>query len=347
MNKTILNKRSFGKMQFESKVFDEPLLEFGDKHSHPDPRLGLVEAGPLQTHLGEVIKVGVVGSAATIEQTDTFLSEAANGFESQSENLPNLHPDFPGLQNRNPFRCNFAIVPEATSALSKSEIDRIIKEPDDRKAVTMAVEAICRNLQALDDGGSRPEVAIVALPVNLIERVWVAHTSDKGTTEKDDSGGSDAPNFRGLLKARTMNMNFPIQIVWEDVINDAVKIPRKIKESSDRKIQDRAGRAWNLMTTLYYKGSGRVPWRRLPREGEFKACYIGISFYRDVSGQQLWTSSAQMFDERGRGFILKGRRAQTETRGRHPYMTKHDAFDLIRNVLGAYRGHHKHFPARV
>lgn len=334
-------------MQFESKILDEPLLEFGDNYSHPDPKLGLAEAGPLQTHLGEVINVAVVGSSETIEHTQEFLESAESAFESQSEGLPNLHPDFPGLKNRNPFRCNFSISPEATSALSKSEIDKIVKEKSDSKAVTMAVDAICRNLQSLDDGGNRPEVAIIALPVNLIERVWVARTSGKGTIEKEDSGGSDAPNFRGLLKARAMNFSFPIQIVWEDVINEKAKIPRKIKASSDRKIQDRAGRTWNLLTTLYYKGSGRVPWRRMPREGEFKACYIGISFYRDVSGQQLWTSSAQMFDERGRGFILKGRRAQTETRGRHPYMAKQDAFDLIRNVLGAYRDHHKHYPARV
>jgi hypothetical protein len=334
-------------MKFESKIFEEPLLEFGDKHSHPDPRLGLVEAGPLQTHLGETINVAVVGSAQTIEHCMQFLEAAADGFESTAEGLPNLNPAFPGLRNRNPFRCSFNIASEATSALSKAEIEGIVKEPDDAKAVHMAVDALCRNLQALDDGGLRPDVAVVALPVALIEKVWRAQTNEKGTTEKDDSGGSDAPNFRGLLKARAMNMSFPIQIVWEDVINDSAKIPRKIKESSDRKIQDRAGRAWNLMTTLYYKGSGRVPWRRLPKEGEYTACYIGISFYRDVSGQQLWTSSAQMFDDRGRGFILKGRRAQTEQRGRHPYMAKTDAFDLMRNVLSAYRDHHKNYPARV
>jgi hypothetical protein len=54
-----------------------------------------------------------------------------------------------------------------------------------------------------------------------------------------------------------------------------------------------------------------------------------------------------MFDERGRGFILKGRRAQTERRGRHPYMTQDDARDLITDVLGAHRNHHMHHPARV
>jgi hypothetical protein len=54
-----------------------------------------------------------------------------------------------------------------------------------------------------------------------------------------------------------------------------------------------------------------------------------------------------MFDERGRGFVLKGRRAYTESRGRHPYMTQEDARDLITNVLAAYKAHHKNLPARV
>lgn len=334
-------------MSFKGKIFDEPLLEFGDQHSHPDPRLGLAEAGPLQTPLGDTIQIAVVGSAETIEHTQDFMSAASEGVESDADKHPNLHPDFPGLQNRNPFRCRFSIEPEATAALSKAEIEKIVKEPNHEEAVKMAVDAIVRNLRSLDESSHRPDAAIVALPVNLIERVWNAKVSGKSSTEKEDSGGSDAPNFRGMLKAQAMNLSFPIQIVWEDVINDKAKIPKKIKDSSNRTIQDRAARTWNLLTTLYYKGSGRIPWRRLPSEGEYSACYIGISFYRDVSGQQLWTSSAQMFDERGKGFILKGRRAQTEMRGRHPYMMKNDAFDLIQKCLANYRDHHKTFPARV
>ena len=66
-----------------------------------------------------------------------------------------------------------------------------------------------------------------------------------------------------------------------------------------------------------------------------------------MGGQQLFTSAAQMFDERGRGFILKGRRAHTESRGRHPYMTQEDARAIIEDVLAAYKVHHKTLPARV
>jgi hypothetical protein len=334
-------------MDFKSKIFDEPDLEFGDKHHHPDPRLGLVEAGPLQTHIGEVLRIAVVGSAKTVEDTQRFFGEAAIGFAGKTEKHPNMHPDFPGLGNLNPFRCRFEILEGASAALSQSKIEKIRKEPDHAKAVEMAVDEIISELQTIDESSSRPDAAIIALPVELLERVWNAKVDSKSTTEKDDSSGSDAPNFRGMLKAKAMSLSFPIQIIWEDVIDEKASIPRKVKESSAREIQDQADRTWNLLTTLYYKGSGRIPWRRMPREGEFTACYVGISFYREVGGQQLFTSAAQMFDERGRGFILKGNRALTESRGRHPYMTFNDAYDLITNVLSAYRNHHKHSPARV
>ena len=334
-------------MKFEAKIFEEPNLEFGDQHYHPDPRLGLFEAGPLQTPTGDVINIAVVGSSKTVQDTKRFFTDATAGFEGKGEKHPNLHPDFPGLGNQNPYRCKFEILDGATAAISQSKIDKIKKEPNHAKAVEMAVDEILQELQTLDEGRYRPNVAVIALPVSLIERVWNAKIDADSTTEKDDSGGSDAPDFRGMLKAKAMGVSFPIQIVWEDVLDEKAAIPRKVKESSARKVQDRADRAWNLLTTLYYKGTGRIPWRKMPQDGEFTACYIGISFYREVGGQQLFTSAAQMFDERGKGFILKGKRAHTESRGRHPYMTQDDARQLIAEALSAYKSHHKNYPARV
>lgn len=334
-------------MKFETAIFEEPQLEFGDKFQNPDPRLGLVMAGPLQTPVGDAIKIAVVGSAKTVEDTGKFLAAASSGFAGKSEKHPNMHPDFPGLGNQNPFRCKFELAEGAAATIPQSRIDKIRKEPHHEKAVEMAVDEIVQQLAAIDESSNRPDVAIVALPVSLIERVWNAKVEAGGTVEKEDSGGSDAPNFRGMLKAKAMHLSFPIQIVWEDVLDERAIIPRKVKASSARKIQDEASRSWNLLTSLYYKGSGRIPWRRMPQEGEFSACYIGVSFYREVGGQQLFTSAAQMFDERGRGFILKGRRAQTESRGRHPFMTHDDARDLIMDVLAAYKSHHRNYPARV
>ncbi|ANM04709.1 PIWI domain-containing protein [Rhizobium phaseoli] len=334
-------------MKFKATIFDEPQLEFGDRFQDPDPRRGLFMAGPLQTPLGDAIKIAVVGSAKTVDDTGKFFEAATVGIAGKMDKHPNMHPDFPGLGNQNPFRCRFEIAQDACATIPQARLERIQKEPDNAKAVEMAVDEIIQQLTAIDESNSRPDIAIIALPVSLIERVWNAKVDSEGTVEAEDSGGSDAPNFRGLFKAKAMHLRFATQIVWEDVLDERASIPRKIKESSDRKIQDTADRTWNFLTSLYYKGTGRIPWRRMPQEGEFSACYIGVSFYREAGGQQLFTSAAQMFDERGRGFILKGRRAHTESRGRHPYMTHEDARDLITQVLTAYKNHHRNYPARV
>ncbi|NDY74712.1 hypothetical protein G3N28_22420, partial [Desulfobacter hydrogenophilus] len=72
-------------MKFETKIFEEPLLEFGNQHQHPDPRLGLFEAGPLQTPFGDVINIAVIGSQKTIEDARNFLDAASVGFAGKSE----------------------------------------------------------------------------------------------------------------------------------------------------------------------------------------------------------------------------------------------------------------------
>jgi hypothetical protein len=167
---------------------------------------------------------------------------------------------------------------------------------------------------------------------------------NEGSEEEDD--GNDTLNFRDLLKAKTLHLDVPTQIAWPDTWDVAAKIPRKAKRESNRQTQAKATRAWNLLNALFYK-AGKVPWRLLPDQAEYRTSFLGIGFYRDLDGQQLWTSTAQMFDERGRGLILRGARAQTETKGRHPYLTAADAEDLVTQSIAAYKAHHKHVPARV
>jgi hypothetical protein len=333
--------------KFKTRIFSEPELEFGDGHRHPDPRLDLLQAGPLQSNLGDAIRVGIVGSAFTVEKTIEYFGEIQDGFAGKTERHPNLHPDFPGLRNQNPFSCRFEVTAVEDSILTKSLIEQVTKEADDARAVELAVNAIIVELEKLEVHRQRPDVVVIALPINLIERVWSNRQAGESLAEDKDTERSSVPNFRGLLKAKSMHLSFPIQIVWEDVVNPNAKIPRKMKENSDRQTQDRADSAWNLMTTLYYKGSNKVPWRRLPEVGEFTACYIGISFYKDSESDQIWTSAAQMFDERGRGFILRGGLAQTEARGKHPYLSHDEACKLAESALAAYKSVHKNFPARV
>lgn len=331
-------------MIFKAHVFDEPMLEFGDGGQHCDPRQGLREHGPLQPRSGDVIRVGVIGTDDTVAGFTEFLGETGRGIESGNKQLINLNPDFPGLGNQNPFRCKFEVPDGATATISRRQVNEITGIGRHDEAVRHAVELITSQLSALVEGSAKPDVIVLALPIPLIEKL-VNAKSEVEDSDDDDDGG-DMLNFRDLLKAKTLHLPVPTQIVWPNTWDDAAKIPRKVKRDSNRQTQVKATRAWNLLNALFYK-AGKVPWRLLPEQAEYRTSFLGIGFYRDLDGQQLWTSTAQMFDERGRGLILRGARAQTETRGRHPYLTAKDAEELVVQSIAAYKAHHRHVPARL
>jgi hypothetical protein len=333
-------------MIFKSHVFDEPLLEFGDGSQHCDPRQGLREFGPLQSRSGEVVRVGVVGTDETVEGFTEFLAETGRGIESENKQLINLNPDFPGLGNQNPFRCKFEVPNGATATLSRRQVNEVREIGRHDQAIRHAVELITSQLSALMESSAKPDVVVLALPVSLIEKLVNAKSEEEVEGAEDEDESDDTLNFRDLLKAKTLHLPVPTQIVWPDTWDDAAKIPRKIKRESNRQTQVKATRAWNLLNALFYK-AGKVPWRLLPGQAEYRTSFLGIGFYRDLDGQQLWTSTAQMFDERGRGLILRGARAQTETKGRHPYLTSKDAEDLVSQSVTAYKAHHRHVPARL
>jgi hypothetical protein len=333
-------------MSFKSRVFDEPVLEFGDGGQHCDPRHGLREFGPLQPRSGDVIRVGVIGTEETVAGFTEFLAETARGIDSENKQLINLNPDFPGLGNQNPFRCKFEVPNDATIALSHRQVNEIKKIGRHDEAVRHAVTLISAQLSSLIESSAKPDVIVLALPVPLIEKLVNAKSEEASDGSEEEDDRNDALNFRDLLKAKNLHLDVPTQIVWPDTWDDAAKIPRKVKRESNRQTQAKATRAWNLLNALFYK-AGKVPWRLLPDQAEYRTSFLGIGFYRDLDGQQLWTSTAQMFDERGRGLILRGARAQTETKGRHPYLTAADADDLVTQSIAAYKAHHKHVPARV
>jgi hypothetical protein len=331
-------------MTFKVHVFDEPMLEFGDGGQHCDPRQGLREHGPLQPRSGDVIRVGVIGTDDTVAGFTEFLGETGRGIESGNKQLINLNPDFPGLGNQNPFRCKFEVPDGATATISRRQVNEITSIGRHDEAVRHAVELVTSQLSALVEGSAKPDVIVLALPIPLVEKLVNAKSEEEDSDDDDDGG--DMLNFRDLLKAKTLHLPVPTQIVWPDTWDDAAKIPRKVKRDSNRQTQVKATRAWNLLNALFYK-AGKVPWRLLPDQAEYRTSFLGIGFYRDIDGQQLWTSTAQMFDERGRGLILRGARAQTETRGRHPYLTAKDAEELVVQSITAYKAHHRHVPARL
>ena len=322
-------------------LIDEPELEFGDGGRHIDPRLGLRMHGPLQPILGDKISIGVIGTAETVEGFERWMERARTGIAGKSDKQPNLFPPFPGLGNENPFRCPFEVSPTARRVLPVSDIGEIVAIDKHADAVREASTLFADQATAMLEASDKPDVIVAALPFDLIMRV----VNDVSDSDDDGDAGDDPIDFRDLLKAEALNLKRPTQLVWPTLWDDRVRIPRKLKKTI-RRVQDPATRAWHLLNALYYK-AGRAPWR-LPRpEGGYQTTYVGIGFYRDLSGQRLLTSTAQMFDERGRGLILRGARANTDKGDLHPYLDRADAYDLMRRSLKAFYDQHQHYPARV
>lgn len=329
-------------MTFQAAVFPEPELLFGDGQRHIDPRQGLRDHGPLQAHAGEVVTVGVIGTDATCDGFTRFLADAQMGVAPDKTSLPNLNPDFPGLGNANPFACRFLVPDEGRRTLARRRLRDVTTAPSTAVAIDRLIDIVLGEIDVLREGAAKPDVVVFAMSVDLIEAV---HHGWTASAEPGDDGGAAVPDFRDMLKARAMERGVVTQIVWPDIYDDTARIPQKVKRERDRTIQARATRTWNLLAKLFYK-SGKVPWK-LDERPEYATNFLGIGFHRSLDGQQLWTSTAQMFDEAGRGLVMRGARAQTERRGRRPYLSRADMRILVTGSLEAYKRFHRTLPARL
>ena len=334
-------------MTFKTSILDEPEIEFGDGGLHVDPRRGLSLYGPLQPMPGDQVRIGVIGTAETYDGVAGWMDGLKSSIPGKSTKQPNLFAPFPGLGNENPFRCRFEVSPSARRILPAKDIADLVRIRSHREAVTEAANVFYDQAQAMLEGSDRPDVIIAALPFDLICRVVNDSTAE---TAEDPSGTNSESedlsiDFRDLFKAKALHLESPTQLAWPTLWDDRARIPHKLKETT-RTVQDPATRTWNLLNALFYK-AGRTPWRLPTPEDALDCSYVGIGFYRDLSGQRLLTSTAQMFDERGKGLILRGGRARTDKADRHPYLDREDAYDIMQRSLKAYFGQHHHYPARL
>lgn len=326
---------------------DEPELEFGGNMRHVDVRFGLIDNGPfdvgLETRPSEV-RIGLIGTAQTLDLSASWLERCQGGIDAKPSKQPNLFPPFPGLGEDGAFRCEFSTPDSLQRMLPEKTMKDVIARPSQPEIVRAAVDMIVEEVKDLADG-SPPNVILIALPIELITAVYVL--SDLTKDEESEAPDPSKPiNFHGALKAACMRYRTPIQIVWPSTLDATAKIPRKIKQERSYRVQDDATRAWNLTTALYYKAGG-LPWRLKRDPRELRTCYVGVSFFRSADGETVQTSTAQMFDERGEGLILRGEPAAENSDDRKPHLSAEHAFDLLKRSLKTFRHQHGHYPARV
>jgi hypothetical protein len=332
---------------------DEPELEFGAGR-HVDVRFGLMNYLPLDFGLPDApksIRLGVIGTAATIDGALRWLEKCAAGLAAKESKQPNLFPRFPGFGADSPFRCGYVCEARHQQTLLSAEIVRVTGAASPMAAVREAAELFADKVNGLTESGS-VDVVICAPPSEMLDAMDPEQPKDgqdakpgDDTEAVDDGEPERKLDFHDFLKARAMPSGKPIQIVLPETYGGK----SRRKSSSKRKgrvLQDEATRAWNFFAAMYYKAGG-TPWR-LPRDpSDITTCFVGVSFFRTVDEESVWTSVAQVFNERGDGIVVRGEKAVLSKEDRRPCLTADASRSVLTDALKRYRDRHYNAPARV
>jgi hypothetical protein len=330
--------------KMEIDFFEEPELEFG-LGKHIDIRFGLMHYSPVDYDsllAPKQIKIGIVGTTESVEGVSAWFEKCRNEIAAKKSNQPNLFPKFPGFRSDNGFRSTLLLDSGLERVIPNKEFQKLENIDDINKRIEVAVELFQEGFTYLKDKAN-PDVFICAIPQTQLE--LTSHLDDLDE-DNDSKRLRNQLDFHDLLKAKTMKLGIPIQLIIPSTYDNSKRKRQKGNPALLRVLQDEATRAWNLHTAIYYKAKG-VPWRLVRNPSEYSTCYIGVSFYRTLDGSSLRTSVAQVFNERGEGVVVRGGYANYDKNDKQVHLAEKDAQDLIVNSLTIYKKEHGNFPARV
>ncbi len=290
----------------KATYFEEPELEFSGGR-HIDIRFGLSTFGALDrghSLAPSIIRLGVVGDQESIDKFTGWVGKCRSGIDSKTTALPTLFPAFPGFGDGKPF-CDAICDSQLTRSINSRDIralatlsgrDDVIRSSVDR--YISESHDLCQNAPC--------DVVVCLVPAELLKPIdtGAAETSGPRSRRRRERAGAHVLAWHDLLKARSMGLKVPVQMVRPATYGGKVHRYRKDGKAV-REIEDEATRAWNFFTALYYKAGG-VPWRLQRRATDYDACFVGISYYHEIAGENVQTSVAQVFNERGEGVDEQG-----------------------------------------
>lgn len=323
----------------KAEYIKEPFLLFG-KGKSICPREGISELSVYDTVIEarkNQLLLGIIGIEEDVENLKSWLKR----FESYIPASPKgkqkgLFKSFPGFNQDKGFCAKFIYDSNYERILSPNDIKKILKEPDRDKKVLDAVDLFGENIGFLSDI-KNCDVIVCIIPKSFEGKIVKENKDDEPVEQNaEDNGEPELElNFRRALKARAMKYNTPIQLLREYVLHD------------NNKSQDAATKAWNFCTALYYKGLQTIPWKLDVDENKPKVCFVGIGFYRSRDKKTIQTSLAQIFNENGKGVILRGTPVMEDKDDKKPHLTYDQSLHLLKDALTKYKFATGTMPGRV
>ncbi len=330
------------------RYIEEPSLQFG-QDQHICPKAGIFNFNPFDINQvrPEKITVGIIGKGESIDKVLEWIESCKKhigGKESRNPH-PNLHLNFCGFNKEVGFKSEIVYDETYLRRLNNSEFDDIIRNTDNLEdRIKEIAELILGEIKFLSKN-KKPDIILCVLSENFITYI---QEEVKPTDEDEEEGEKEIPekdfdeeevskkeqNFRRYLKAKAMQYNVPIQIVRDRIVKPTAEM------------QDAATIAWNFFTALYYKASG-TPWAMIRKDIAETTCYAGISFFKSRDRSTTQTSIAQIFNELGKGVILRGEEILLKKNDRTPHLSQEQAFNLLSFSLKEYYDAVKIFPKRL
>lgn len=315
----------------------EPRLIFANG-DHICPRRGISAYGVFdqtqETRRSEIY-LGGVGSSECMEMLGSWLDRCRAGIDAPKDTKQeNLKLPFCGFSREGGFGADIKFSSDLARPLKNSDIAEVIAITSGAERIQAAINLYYENIKFLAQN-RHVDVIVCVMPEKLYKAISTEEASGEETLE--ESKTTEELNFRRALKARSMSLGKPLQLIRQ-VNLDPTKSAGQ---------QDDATKAWNFCTALYYKSGPTIPWKLEQESSRVTSCAVGIAFYRSRDRQTLCTSLAQIFDELGNGLILRGTPVQIDKDDRVPRLTAQQSYDLITAALNEYRVALRNFPARV
>lgn len=316
---------------------NEPRLIFANGE-HICPRRGISAYGVFdknqETRRSE-IHIGGVGSSECMEMLQNWLERCKTGIDAPVEaKQENMNLRFCGVNKNGAFGVDIRFSSDLARPIKNSDIKKVVAVASRTERIEAAIELYYENVKFLAQN-RHVDVIVCVMP----EELYKAISTEKVTKGEvlDDEADDQELNFRRALKARSMSLGKPLQLIRQVNLDEAKTAGQ----------QDDATKAWNFCTALYYKSGPTIPWKLKQENSRTTSCAVGIAFYRSRDKQTLCTSLAQIFDELGNGLILRGTPVNMDKDDRVPRLSQQQAYDLITAALNEYRVALRTFPARL
>jgi hypothetical protein len=330
-----------------ARLLEEPEMQFG-RGAHVDPRFGLLDFGPADQTAEAApgtIPIGVVGTQETIEGVLRWLRRCRKAINPPADkHTSNFFPPFPGFTSEVGLESELTFDARLQRGVPLREIRTIAQLSTRDARLQAAIELLLEQITEIGEHGLA-RVILVCPPLELLQLLKTDATEPESGNEEPERSNLGPSQLHDVLKAAAMRVGVPLQFVLPGTYDASLAAKQTTATGRKRSQQDEATKAWNLHTALYYKAGG-FPWSLVRDPHALDSCFIGISFYFDNAGN-LATSSAQVFDERGEGIIVRGGQAKLSKGDRRPYLEAADAEKLLLDALKRYRSEHRNLPARV